>query len=158
MLQLPVEWRGGAACHSSSSSPRCGSSRCESARLQIECRLATVRLLLRRLQLEPRRHLVLPIRGQGTLSSRILLGCFWATNYFFWAYLECILSSCTPLLISFACACYLFVAAAVYNIKSFSFVSCSISINPSPHIFLQFIEAVRVDNSVSQPISSLFYD
>ena len=107
MVQLPVEWRRGAARRSLSSSPRCGSSRRESARLQIECRLATVRLLLRRLQLEPRRHLVLPIRGQGTLSSCILLGCFWATNYFFWAYLECILSSCTQLLISFACVCYL---------------------------------------------------
>ena len=50
------------------------------------------------------------------------------------------------------------VAAAIYYIKLFSFVSCSISINPSPHIFLQFIEVVRVHNSVSQPISSLFYD
>jgi len=55
----------------------------------------------------------------------------------------------------FCRCCYLFVvAAAIYYIKLFSFVSCSISINPSPHIFLQFIEAVRVHNSVSQPISS----
>jgi len=42
-----------------------------------------------------------------TYPFGLLQSCFWATNCFFWAYLECILSSCTQLLISLACGCYL---------------------------------------------------
>ena len=106
----------------------------------------------RRLQLEPRRHLVFYPSGQGMLvlfwrgaaahvSFWATAVCFWATNYFFWAYLECILSSCTQLLISFACAgvhlellhaiadlfCLCLLSAAVLS----PLVECPVPLRPS---------------------------
>jgi len=47
-------------------------------------------------------------------------------------------------LFTFAYGCCNLSAASIYYIESFSFVSCSSSNNPSPHVFLQFVKAVRV--------------